>query len=194
MDQRLLSLNLQRSIVKIEILVSDSCLNLYLHPSVMGMTLFSPPCEHTHLFLVLEEKAGDWRGDHTHTQHSPALQALAHLRGSSLRAQLLEAWAASSWQLCPQHLWSGQHAQVLNAHVWANIHTTQGYSLFWAVCTEIVFLWEMWDTLRWDKCGRSWIKKKKIENPWPRKRRRKEKSPTWLASVTVCLHLCHDSF
>ena len=28
----------------------------------------------------------------------------------------------------------------------------------------------MWEALRWDKCGRSWIvAKKKMENPWPRK-------------------------
>lgn len=89
----------QGSIVRIEILVSDSGPNLYFHPSIIGKNLFSPPCEHTHLFLVLEEKAGDWRGDHTHTQHStlykPWPTSSHSLHGSSLRAQPPEACAAS---------------------------------------------------------------------------------------------------
>jgi hypothetical protein len=40
------------------------------------------------------------------------------------------------------------------------------YALDEAPCTEIIFLWEMWEALRWEKCGRSRIKKKlRISDP-----------------------------
>lgn len=185
--------------------VCDSGPKLHLLLSLMVINVFSSPPvpgECAHLLLSWRRRwlsgvcepnlpAGPCTASHTsRPPNTPSRESTWTAEASSRGPRVLPRCAPSTrgeahTLTCP--------INMLNEEMPATCH-----SLFSATRTEIIFLWEMWEALRWDKCGRSRIKEKKMRIPDPEKalllRRKKEKDHMTSQCPRLPASLCRDGF